>query len=305
MRPYVGAILLISIVGCSSQPAPDRLSAVERKLDQIISKLDAAPAGESPGSPAQQEPAPIDTSKLKRENTSDLAWLLVTKDPKEKAVLVRRRIQQSSSRKQILVTDVQAAIADLEGLSVVLNASEGLDLALLQEVEEARNRLVGLLRKDIPGIVTEMDKKAVATDNYAEARRLWAESSAVLGFYPASNDPEDAGRIQDMVSAHDLVRTRSELAQQQRYNLWACQQIRNAWKDFNENSDLGARMNTCLEFLGPIHTGLLDPVSLEFYRDFLQEIHNDKDARELYQHLAEKLAQHKRRTLADSQEENR
>ena len=138
----------------------------------------------------------------------------------------------------------------------------------------------------------------LALSNYANARRLWAESSAVLGFYPSSNDPITAGKIQDLVSSHDLVRTRIELLQQQRYNLWACQQIRKAWKDFEDNSNIGARMQTCLHFLGPIHTGLLDPVSLELYRDFLQTIRT-KLSQDLYQELSEKLAVEKRKLLVD------
>jgi hypothetical protein len=249
----------------------------------------------------KQLSAKIDTSKLKRETTTDLAWLLITNDPKEKASLVDRRIQQASVYKQLSTENIQAAVAELEALNVVLNAPEGLDLAVLQQVEEARNRLVDLLRKDVPRIVGDLDAKAVATLDYAEAKRLWSQSSAVLGFYPASNDPVEAGQIQEMVSAHDLVRTRVDMAQQQRYNLWACQQIRKAWLDFQAQSDPGARMSTCIHFLGPIHPGLLDPVSLELYRDFLQTLH-DKLGKELYQDLSEKLAVEQRKMLTDLQE---
>ena len=104
-----------------------------------------------------------------------------------------------------------------------------------------------------------------------------------------------------MVSSHELVHTRFEVAQQQRYNLWACQQIRKAWQDFEANSDPAARMSTCLHFLGPIHPGLLDPLPLELYRDFLQTVHG-KLSRNLYQELSEKLAVEKRQMLADLQE---
>ena len=57
-------------------------------------------------------------------------------------------------------------------------------------------------------------------------------------------------------------------------------------------------MQTCLHFLGPIHTGLLDPVSLELYRDFLQTIRT-KLSQDLYQELSEKLAVEKRKLLVD------
>jgi hypothetical protein len=296
MKAFLSMIVLLLLVGCSSQPASDRLSELERKVDQVIAKLDAAPPGQPP-----QEHAAIDPSKLKRESTTDLAWLLITNDPKEKAALISRRIQQSSVHKQLRLDNIQAVVADLEGLNVVLNAPEGIDLTLLQQVEESRNRMVALLQKEVPRIVEELDAKAVKIEDYAEAKQLWSQSSAVLGFYPASNDPVEAGRIQAMISSHDLVRTRTELAQQQRYNLWACQQIRKAWQDFQEQSDPGPRIATCLHFLGPIHPGLLDPVSLELYRDFLQTLHG-KLGKELYQELSEKLATEKRQMPADLKE---
>jgi hypothetical protein len=305
--------LLTVIQGCTmSTSDTDRIAEIEKKLDRITALLDgtaksqpALPSSAEPGDfshgNGSQRPSTVDTSNLKRENTSDLAWLLITNDPKEKTTLVTRRLQQTTGHKTVSVENAQAVVADIEGLNVILNAPEGLDAAIVQQVEEARNRLVELLRKEIPRIVSELDKKALATADYTEARRLWSQSSAVLGFYPSSNDPAEAGRIQEMVSSHDLVRTRTELAQQQRYNLWACQQIHKAWQDFEAQSDPGARMSTCIHFLGPIHAGLLDPVTLELYRDFLQTIRG-KLSRELYQDLSEKLAIEKRRVLSDFQE---
>lgn len=274
-------VLWLLVVGCSQRSSletADKLSELARKMDQIIakdaelkqlaSKIDQLASR----LPAPTEPSTIDSSKLKRENTTDLAWLLITKDPKEKADLVNRRVVQSTIHTQATQESIQTIVTDIEGLNVVLNAPEGLDLTILQQAEEARNRLVELLRKEIPRIVREIDAETVKTFKYVEAKRLWSQSSAVLGFYPASSDPLEAGRIQEMVSSHDLIRARIELAQQQRYNLWACQQIRKAWLDFEASSDPGARMSTCLNFLGPIHPGLLEPVSLELYRDFAVQV---------------------------------
>jgi hypothetical protein len=262
-----------------------QLQDVVAKLDELLRRIPPLPEG-------------IDTSKLSRDSTSDLAWYLITNDPKEKRELALRRVTQAEQHKEVKPENIQSLANDLEGLNVILNAPELLDAEVLQQVETARDGLVQLLRRDVPTVVGELDKKAVKSTDYTESKRLWAESSAVLGFYPSSNDPVEAGKIQDLVSAHDQVRARIELLQQKRYNLWACQQIRKAWKDFEENSDVGARMQTCLHFLGPIHPGFLDPVSLELYRDFLQTMRN-KLSPELYQDLAEKLAVAERKLPAD------
>ena len=279
--------LLARIPASPQARQDDDIEQVSAKLDQLLARLPVPP-------PVRE----IDTSKLSQASTSDLAWILITNDPAEKRKLVARRIEQSSQHKSVGVEGVQALVNDLEGLNVIINSPEHLDLDVLQQVEDARNRLVHLLRTEIPGVVRKADEQAVKSTEFLQAKRLWAESSAILGFYPSSNDPVEAGKIQELVSAHDLVRTRIELLQQQRYNLWACQQIRKAWKDIEDNSKAGARMQTCLHFLGPIHPGLLDPVSLELYRDFLQTIRN-KLSQELYQELSEKLAVEARKMLTD------
>jgi len=318
--------LLSKLNGAHQTPPSDKSSAVniesldakvaviEKKIDELLSKISKAheaPPSDGPNKLEQvvakldellsRVPKPalgIDTSKLSRTSTSDLAWFLITNDPKEKKELALRRVEQSSQHKEVTRESIVELVNDLEALNVILNAPELLEADVLQQVEDARNRLVELLRKEIPTVVRNLDEQAVKSSDYAESKRLWAESSAVLGFYPSSNDPIEAGRIQEMVSEHDLVRARIELLQQQRYNLWACQQIRKAWKDFEENSDEGARMQTCLHFLGPIHPGLLDPVTLELYRDFLQTVRN-KLSQELYEKLSEQLAVEKRKLLTD------
>lgn len=302
--------------GCSKTPPSSQAdpSVVEKKLDEILAKLPASASLEVPVTAQSDEqlatkfdqilarlPAAageIDTSKLSRASTTDLAWILITSDPSEKKELVTRRIDQASKHSSVTAESIQAIVNDLEGLNVVITTPEHLDVVVLQQAEESRNRLAGLLRDEIPGVVCKLDEQAVKTEDYSEARRLWAQSSAVLGFYPSSNDPIEAGKIQELVSGHDVIRTRIELVQQQRYNLWACQQIRKAWKDFEENSDAGARMQTCLHFLGPIHPGLLDPVSLELYRDFLQTIRS-KVSKDLYQELSERLAVERRKLIGE------
>jgi len=305
--------LCCAFIGCSSKTSEPDLAGLEKKIDELLARetTESEHSDESNTPSSQLESKlddllsrlpPItegfDTSKLTRASTSDLAWFLITNDPKEKKELALRRIDQAAEHKSVTAESIESLATDLEGLNVIINAPERLDLDVLQQVEDARNRLVDMLRKEIPNLVRNMDEKALKSSDYANAKRLWAESSAVLGFYPSSNDPITAGKIQELVSSHDLVRTRVELLQQQRYNLWACQQIRKAWKDFEDNSNVGARMQTCIHFLGPIHTGLLDPVSLELYRDFLQTIRN-KLSQELYQELSEKLAVEKRKLLAD------
>jgi len=312
---------LASVCGCTSQDATSEFAELESqvrglrsKIDEILRKLDEEASKEPMPDERDQSrliakvdellsrlppvPKEVDTSKLTRSSTSELAWYLLTNDPKEKREIALRRVERSSQHREVTRESIQELVRDVEAFNVILNAPELLDAELLQQVENARNRLVDLLRSEIPGVVKKLDQQALKSTDHPEAKRLWAESSAVLGFYPSSNDPIEAGKIQELVSAHDLVRERIELLQRQRYNLWACQQIRKAWKDFEENSNVGARMQTCLHFLGPIHPGLLDPVSLELYRDFLQTIRN-KLSQELYQELSEKLAVEQRKLLAD------
>lgn len=314
---WLAVAVCVFAAGCSKAPVSSQADStvVEEKLDEILSMLRASTAVPVTAENEDDDqlatkldqiltrlPATasdIDTSTLSRESTTDLAWILITSDPSEKKELVTRRIEQSSEHGSVTAKNIQAIVTDLEGLNLVITTPEHLDVVVLQQAEEARNRLASLLREEIPGIVLKLDEQAVKSENYSEARRLWAQSSAVLGFYPSSNDPTEAGRIQDLVSGHDVIRTRIDLGQQQRYNLWACQQIRKAWKDFEENSDAGARMQTCLHFLGPIHPGLLDPVSLELYRDFLQTIRS-KVSKDVYQGLAEDLAVERRKLIGET-----
>lgn len=310
-----GAVVLH---GCGSGE-PQGQAKLEQKLDQLSAQLAAVQQDESAreselasrletlstrveGLADRRSPsgssAGADLSTLKRGSTSDLAWYLVTDDPKERVKLVRRRLEQAADRTKVTVENVQPVAAEVESLSVILGAPEGLDLALLQEVEESQSRLVTLLRDQIPPIVKALDADAIRASDYATGLKTWSMSSAVLGFYPSSNIPTEAAKIQQMISSHESARSRLDLIQRQRYNLWACREIRKAWKDFEEISDPGARVQTCLEFLGPIHTGLLDPVSFELYRDFLQTIRS-KLPRELYEHLAEKMATSPRRMLSE------
>ena len=270
-----------------TQVPSEAISAeILEKLDQVLKRFPPTGSG-------------IDTSKLSRASTTDLAWILITSNPEEKKELVTRRIEKSSMNKSVTVENIHAIVNDIEALNIVLTTPEHLEAEVLEQVEEARNRLAGLLRAEIPGLVLSLDELAVKTESYKEARKLWAKSSAVLGFYPSSNDPTETGNIQALVSSHDLIRSRIDLVQQQQYNLWACQQIGKAWKDFEEKKNDGARMTTCLHFLGPIHSGLLDPVSLELYRDFLQTIRS-KVSKDIYQDLSEKLAVERRKLIGEN-----
>jgi hypothetical protein len=271
--------------GSKHDPPSVQLAPLERKIDEVLTRL--------PTHPVVREP---DFSTLSRESKSDLAWILISNDPVEKTKLVVRRIEQSRQYKKAGLENVQAIVSDLEGLNVVLNAPEHLELDLLQKVEQERNRLVTILRNDIPAVVRDLDEQALKASEFRTAKRDWTQSSGVLGFYPSSNDPTESGKIQDLISAHDDVLGRIELVQQQRYNLWACRQVRKAWKDFEENTDPGARSQACLHFLGPIHPGLLDPVSLELYRDFLQTVRS-KLSREVFGMLSERLATAQRKML--------
>ncbi|GIW89871.1 MAG: hypothetical protein KatS3mg109_0303 [Pirellulaceae bacterium] len=261
------------------------LDTVISKLDELLTRIPAVGLG-------------IDTSKFPQGSTTDLELFLITNDPKEKREIALHRVRGSEKHKEVTPESIDALVNDLEALNVILNVPELLDPQVLQQVESARNRLVQLLRDQIPTVVRTLDEQAVQSTDYTTAKRLWAQSSAVLGFYPSSNDPIEAGKIQQLVSDHESVRARIEVCQQQRYNLWACQQIRKAWKDFEANADAQARMQTCLHFLGPIHPALLDPVPLDLYRDFVQAVRN-KLSQELYQDLAEKLAEAQRKLLAD------
>jgi|GEM_PF-3323465 hypothetical protein len=309
--------VLAALLGCGSGASHDTI--LEQKLDQLNAKLTDVEHDRSTrkseidlqlvrissqveiladGLPQTDSSSTLDVSMLKPGSTSDLAWYLATDNSEERTTLVRRRLDQAAGYKEVTVENVQVIALEIESLTVMLGSPEGLDLSLLQEIEESQARLVTLLQKQIPSIVEDLDAKTVRAPDYSTGLKTWSMSSTVLGYFPSSNNPIEAAKIQQMISSHESARSRLDLIQRQFYNLWACQQIRKAWNDFKEISNPGARMQTCLKFLGPIHTGLLDPVSIELYREFLQEIQKTLGA-ELYQSLAEKLATIPRKLLSE------
>ena len=224
-------------------------------------------------------------------NDGKLARLLVTNSAKEKQTLAEERLGIAQKHSKLTADNVHVIAADLQAMNAILTSPEHLDAALLDRVEKERDRLLDLLKTQIPPLVKAIDDHAIKERESKEALGIWAKSGALLGYYPASNIPKEAEAIQKIVTEHETVRTRLALLQKQRYNQWACENIKKAWLDFADPmiTSTQAKLETCKRFLGPIETSHLEPISMELYRDFLDAI-KKKASSEDYQALATHLA---------------
>lgn len=290
---FLGLVLSVA-VGCASNSDSKRVEELvndlHNRLDRLAEKV--ATIAE-PG-----EPVGLDISSLPKNTTSDLVFILGTRNQEERTRLIQRRLDAANSIETPHIDNIGDIVGQVEALNVILTGGEDIDLAQLQEVQAARDRLLDLLHREIPSLVTNLDKQALKADDFTASKQLWVTSSAILGMYPGSTDPTEVASIQRMVTDHESVGSRIDLVRRQQYNLWACKQIRHAWKDFQEQTDDESRVKTCLHFLGPIHPGLLEPAALELYRDFLQTIRS-KLSDESDQDLAENLSVANRKLLAE------
>jgi uncharacterized protein (UPF0335 family) len=226
---------------------------------------------------------------------SKLARLLVTNSAKEKQQLVNDRLTAAEAHTKLASDNVHLVASELQAMNAILTSPESLDAHLLDRVEKERDRLLDMLKRHIPSLVKDIDDQAIKEQESKIALGKWGRAGAVLGYYPASNIPMEAESIQKIVTEHEGVRTRIALLQKQRYNVWACKQIKDAWTDFADPmfTSKKAKLNTCKEYLGPIETTQLEPISMELYRDFLEAIRKNVSSED-YQSLATSLVNAKR-----------
>lgn len=267
------------------------VEGVQASIRQLTSDFKAFPK------PEPTEPAPRSTPS---GTDGKLARLLVTNSAKEKEQLTEERLNGAKSHTTLTSDNVHLVASDLQAMNAILTSPEQLDSTVLDRVEKERDRLLQVLKSQIPPLVKAIDEQAIKESDSREAIGIWAKGGALLGYYPASNIPNEAETIQKIVTEHEVVRTRLALLQKQRYNVWACEHIKKAWQDFSDPNIAAnqAKLETCKRFLGPIETSHLEPIAMELYRDFLEAI-KKKVTSEDYQSLATSLANSKRLMLGE------
>jgi len=262
------------------------VKTVNESVQHLIEELKAATEVEQTQSTPLPSPSGTD---------GKLARILVTNSAIEKKQLTEERLTGSASYKNVTSDNVHFIVSDLQAMNAILTSPELLDSMLVDRVELERNRLLEILKTQIPQLVKAIDEQAVKEADSKDALGKWAKGGAILGYYPASNIPNEAETIQKILTEHEGVRTRIALLQKQRYNVWACEHLKKAWQDFSDPDIASnqAKLETCKRFLGPIETSHLEPIAMELYRDFLEAI-KKKVSIEDYQSLATSLSNSKR-----------
>lgn len=270
------------------------IESVKDSIQQLVAELK---------SPSKADPAEsVSNPSLPSGIDGKLARLLVTNSKEEKQKLTEERLTGAKSHAKISSENVHFIASDLQAMNAILSSPEQLDSTILDRVENERDRLLELLRTQIPPLVKVLDEMAVKEPDTKEALGIWAKGGALLGYYPSSNIPKEAETIQKIVTDHEVIRTRIALLQKQRYNVWASEYIKKAWQDFADPNipSNKAKMETCKRFLGPIETSYLEPITMELYRDFLDAI-KKKVSSEDYQSLAASIANANRITPGEKE----
>jgi len=226
---------------------------------------------------------------------AQLARILVTDVKAEKETLVKERLTSSREHKSISIENIHTVVGNLNAMNAILMYPEHLSMELLYEAEGERDRLAGLLCRDVPKLVRKLDAEALKAHGKV-ALAKWAEAGAVLGYYPSSDVPEEAGKIQLMVSAHQKVRARLATIQYADYNLWVCEQIGKAREDFAIDTTREGRLKGAIQFLGPIDCNYLDLATTQLYQAYLDDL---KKANVDIDHLAKALQNAKKMLPGD------
>jgi hypothetical protein len=138
------------------------------------------------------------------------------------------------------------------------------------------DELAAVIRGALPPLLREAYGKAIAEDELQNALAQWARAGAHLALFPSDGSPESAAQAQKLGYEHERVRQQILGKAQRTYNLWACTNIRKAWLDVKaENSPVSNEDNpkfqrTCVRFIGPIDSSLLDMQTGELYRELIQ-----------------------------------
>jgi len=162
------------------------------------------------------------------------------------------------------------------------------------------------LQESLVGAIPSLVKSAYASARKASTLRdgliQWAGAGAYLALYPNDGTPASAEAAQAMGYEHERVRQDLLQKAQTNYNLWACEQIKKAWVDIKDvNSPVSKSDNikfyhSCVHFLAPIDSSLLDMTTVELYREVLQFV-RERMPMEDFQNLIKEMQDGKKQTL--------
>ncbi len=283
MLLFVSALL----AGCNDQA---RFDAIDQQLSGINRKVNLLAGNTSLADPAA-EPGDEGTGYL-----DELEQQLAEADKDGRKEIIQKELLRAANFKSVELATVEDLVDSMESLDIILSLDE-LDTELSLRVEDEQQRLIELLTSDVPAAVRQLDKQAVEADNYRTAQELWSEAGLLLEYFPSSNDPVAEIGFQRLAADHQEVAAQLESRQVQRYNQWACRQLKEAEKIVDRQTP-DACVQTCLTQLGPIDPVLLSPLSLDVYSEFL-EVVRKKLSLGAYIELAETLAVVPRKRLVD------
>jgi len=150
------------------------------------------------------------------------------------------------------------------------------------------------LAKTIPPLVAEAYANARQEHSLRSGLARWAAAGAYLALLPNDGTPSVAETAQKMGYDHESVHQELLQKAQTKYNLWACEQIKKAWVDIKEvnspvsKSDNMKFFHSCVHFLSPINSRLLDMSTGMLYREVLQFVRDRmplKDFQELIKEI--------------------
>lgn len=185
----------------------------------------------------------------------------------------------------------------LEAANVAQN-SEG-----FERLRMAASSLQAALAKAIPAMLEAAYDDASKASGLKAGLVHWARAGAYLAMLPNDGSPTSAEIAQKMGYEHENVRQELLQKAQTTYNLWACEQIKKAWVDIKEvnsplKSDNAKFYHSCVHFLAPIDSSLLDMSTGELYREVLQFV-RERMPMEDFQELITAIHNGNKRSLDD------
>ncbi len=200
---------------------------------------------------------------------------------------------------------VQAAQLWREAQLTLEAAVMSLDSPEFTKLRTATTELQQSLVKAIPDLLQAAYTNARQKTSLRDGLTQWAGAGAYLALYPNDGTPSAAETAQAMGYDHERVRQELMQKAQTKYNLWACEQIKKAWVDIQDvNSPVSRSDNTkffhsCVHFLSPIDSSLLDMSTGELYREVLQFV-RERMPMETFQDLIKELENGKKRSLDET-----
>jgi hypothetical protein len=173
-----------------------------------------------------------------------------------------------------------------------------------ERLRMATSSLQTALAKKIPAILETAYDDASKASGLKAGLVHWARAGAYLAMLPNDGSPASAEIAQKMGYEHENVRQELLQKAQTTYNLWACEQIKKSWVDIKEvnspvsKSDNAKFYHSCVHFLAPIESSLLDMSTGELYREVLQFV-RERMPMEDFQELIKAIHNGDKRSLDD------